>query len=130
MNLHFVNSTEAWVYFTYKKRTWTFNNKGKVLHSVISNDETGYLKVLMSWLGFQTTSETLYENNLISALTALSEDAVYKIADGNEDVVFNQDSIYRKLIETEGSIDINGDKEAKGSLRILKSYLVSDSSGN
>ena len=25
MNLHFVNSTEAWIYFTYKTRTGTFN---------------------------------------------------------------------------------------------------------
>lgn len=32
MNLHFVNSTEAWVYFTYKKKTGTFNNNGKVVH--------------------------------------------------------------------------------------------------
>lgn len=38
MNLHFVNSTEAWVYFTYGKRTGTFNNDGKVLHDFI---ETG-----------------------------------------------------------------------------------------
>ncbi|AOV98906.1 site-specific DNA-methyltransferase [Dehalococcoides mccartyi] len=38
MNLHFVNSTEAWVYFTYGKRTGTFNNDGKVLHDYI---ETG-----------------------------------------------------------------------------------------
>lgn len=38
MNLHFVNSTEAWIYFTYKKRTGTFNNDGKVLHDFI---ETG-----------------------------------------------------------------------------------------
>ncbi len=32
MNLHFINSTEAWVYFTYKKRTGTFNNEGKAVH--------------------------------------------------------------------------------------------------
>lgn len=49
MNLHFVNSTEAWVYFTYKKKTGTFNNDGKVLHdffetSVTSNGERKYGK--------------------------------------------------------------------------------------
>jgi len=38
MHLHFVNSTEAWVYFTYKTRTGTFNNKGKMFHDFI---ETG-----------------------------------------------------------------------------------------
>lgn len=44
MNLHFVNSTEAWVYFTYKKKTGTFNNENKMIHdfietSVVSNGE-------------------------------------------------------------------------------------------
>ena len=38
MNLHFVNSTEAWVYFTYGKRTGTFNNEGKLIHDFF---ETG-----------------------------------------------------------------------------------------
>ena len=44
MNLHFVNSTEAWVYFTYKKKTGTFNNENKMIHdfietAVVSNGE-------------------------------------------------------------------------------------------
>ena len=44
MNLHFVNSTEAWIYFTYKKKTGTFNNGNKMIHdfietSVVSNGE-------------------------------------------------------------------------------------------
>lgn len=32
MNLHFINSTETWIYFTYKKHTGTFNNQGKAVH--------------------------------------------------------------------------------------------------
>lgn len=40
MNLHFVNSTEAWIYFTYKKRTGTFNNNGKVIHDFIETSVT------------------------------------------------------------------------------------------
>jgi len=35
MNLHFVNSTEAWIYFVYKQRTGVFNNGGKLLHDFI-----------------------------------------------------------------------------------------------
>lgn len=38
MNLHFINSTEAWIYLTYKKKTGTFNNDGKVFHDFL---ETG-----------------------------------------------------------------------------------------
>lgn len=35
MNLHFVNSTESWIYFVYKTRTGTFNNDGAVIHDFI-----------------------------------------------------------------------------------------------
>lgn len=38
MHLHFINSTEAWIYLTYKKKTGTFNNEGKVIHDFL---ETG-----------------------------------------------------------------------------------------
>ena len=40
MNLHFVNSTETWIYFTYKTRTGTFNNNGAVLHDFIETAVT------------------------------------------------------------------------------------------
>lgn len=42
MNLHFVNSTEAWVYFINRGKTGTFNNDGKVLHDHI---ETSVISV-------------------------------------------------------------------------------------
>jgi DNA modification methylase len=35
MNLHFINSTEAWVYFVNQKKTGTFNNEGRALHDFI-----------------------------------------------------------------------------------------------
>ena len=40
MNLHFVNSTEAWIYFTYKTRTGTFNNSGVLIHDFIETSVT------------------------------------------------------------------------------------------
>lgn len=40
MNLHFVNSTEAWIYFTYKTRTGTFNNGGTMCHDFIETSVT------------------------------------------------------------------------------------------
>lgn len=40
MNLHFVNSTEAWIYFTYKTRTGFFNNNGNVLHDFVETPVT------------------------------------------------------------------------------------------
>ena len=35
MNLHFIKSVEAWIYFTYKAHTGTFNNNGKAIHDFI-----------------------------------------------------------------------------------------------
>lgn len=35
MNLHFINSTEAWIYFTKKVKTGTFNNNNKAFHDFI-----------------------------------------------------------------------------------------------
>lgn len=49
MNLHFVNSTEAWVYFINDGRTWKFNNNKKLYHdfyesSIISGREKKHWK--------------------------------------------------------------------------------------
>ena len=35
-----MNSTEAWIYFTYKTRTGTFNNSGAMLHDFIETSVT------------------------------------------------------------------------------------------
>lgn len=40
MNLHFVNSTEAWIYFTYKTRTGVFNNHGRLIHDFVETSVT------------------------------------------------------------------------------------------
>ena len=40
MNLHFINSTETWVYLMHKKKTGIFNNDGKVIHDFIETPVT------------------------------------------------------------------------------------------
>ncbi len=40
MNLHFINSTETWVYFVYRKHTGTFNNNGKAIHDFFETPVT------------------------------------------------------------------------------------------
>ena len=40
MNLQFVNSTEAWVYFINEGTTGTFNNKSKVIHDFVESSLT------------------------------------------------------------------------------------------
>jgi len=41
MNLHFINSTEAWIHFSSKSKTGIFNNNNKILHDFI---ETSNIK--------------------------------------------------------------------------------------
>lgn len=40
MNLHFVNSTECWLYFINEGTTGTFNNKGKLIHDYFETSVT------------------------------------------------------------------------------------------
>lgn len=37
MNLHFVNSTECWIYFIYRGTSGTFNNNGEVKHDFLES---------------------------------------------------------------------------------------------
>lgn len=104
-----------------KKLTYSVN--ADIIHSVISGNENAYIRVLMSWIGFNVAVDPECEKTLTYLFTALSEGAVFKLVDGTRDVIFNQDSIYKKILETSQAVDINGDKEAKGALRILKSLL-------
>lgn len=104
-----------------KKLTYSVNID--IIHSVISGNESAFLRVLLEWTGFNVNADPECEKTLIYLLTALSEGAVFKLSDETKDVIFNQNSIYRKLLETADAVDVNGDKEAKGPLRILKSLL-------
>lgn len=104
-----------------KKLLYTVN--ADIIHSLIESNRNAYIKVLMSWIGFNLAVDEGCEKNLLCLLLALSENAVFKLTDVNRDVVFNQNSLYCKVLETQGMVDVNGDKESKGSLRILKSLL-------
>ena len=107
-----------------KKLLYTVN--ADIIHSLIDSNYDAYIRVLLSWIGFNINADPECEQHMLHLLTALSEEAVFKLTDGNRDVIFNQNSVYTKLLETEDAVDINRDSEAKGSLRVLKS-LLSDS---
>lgn len=105
-----------------KKLLYTVN--ADIIHSLIESNHDAYMRVLMAWVGFEINTDPECESHLMYLLTALSEGAVFKLMDGDRDVVFNQNSLYRKVLETQEAVDVNGDKEAKGALRILKSLLT------
>ncbi|MBU3206976.1 AAA family ATPase [Clostridium algidicarnis] len=94
-----------------------------ILNVVINVAEDNYKSVLLNWLGLNVPTIQQEDKLLRTILAAFSETAVYKLNDNGKDIIFNQDSIYRKLIASAEPVDIYGDGEAKGSLRILKSLL-------
>lgn len=81
-------------------------------------------KSFFSWLGFDLNADNEKERNIIRFLTIISESAYYKLIDNEVGVVFNLESVYKAVLSHTDAVDISGDKEAKGSLRILKSALA------
>lgn len=102
----------------------TFTSNMDIIDVVVSNNEN-YSKILLTWLLEKDVDSSLvvYEDRLIKVLTCLSEDAICKLKDGEEDIIFNTLSVYDALDSYEEQIDVNGDGEAKGALRVVKNAL-------
>ena len=94
-----------------------------LIDAVIKGNKEEYLKVLIQWLGFSLATDSTCEATLKNVFTIMSEGAVFKMSDSGEDVVFNEDGIYRRLLERGLPVNVTGDKEPKGPLRILRSSL-------
>ena len=106
----------------YPKKLW-FTSNMDLLDSVMCSNRDAYEKTLFSWLGLDMTADPQSENDLIRFLTVISEGAFYKLVDGETDVIFNMESLYATILSHDEPVDISGDVEAKGPLRILKSAL-------
>ena len=116
------NSAERTGGSRFPKRVWFTLNMD--LLDAVCGDDADYLKVFFSWLGFDLNADNEKERNIIRFLTIISESAYYKLIDNEVGVVFNLESVYKAVLSHTDAVDISGDKEAKGSLRILKSALA------
>lgn len=116
------NSAERTGGARFPKKLWFTLNMD--LLDVVCGEDTDYIKVFFSWLGFDLDADGEKEKIIIRFLTAISESAYYKLIDNETDVVFNLESVYKAVLSHADAVDISGDKEAKGSLRILKSALT------
>ena len=95
-----------------------------IVDCTIESNYVEYLKVLLVWIGYNKIEiNKKFDLILTNLFLNLSQDAIFKMQDKGNAIIFNQNSIYSKLLQTNEAVDINGDKEAKGSLRILKSML-------
>lgn len=91
-----------------------------------------YKETLLNWLGFSTIPEDMTAaSNLCRVLTVISETAIFKMVDGTKDLFFNQNEIYKAIIANPGTpIDICGDAEEKGALRIIKNAFSESINSN
>ena len=95
-----------------------------VIDAVLSSNEKDYTKVLLKWIGCNIEFDSELDVTLVRLLACLAENSFYSMKDGGNKVIFNLNSLYLTLLENEGlPVDIKGDKEAKGSLRILRTAL-------
>ena len=116
------NSAERTGGSRFPKKVWFTLNMD--LLDAVCGDDADYIKIFFSWLGFDLNADNEKESNIIRFLTIISESAYYKLIDNEANVVFNLESVYKAVLSHTDSVDISGDKEAKGSLRILKSALA------
>lgn len=116
------NSAERTGGSRFPKKVWFTLNMD--LLDAVCGDDADYIKIFFSWLGFDLNADNEKESNIIRFLTIISESAYYKLIDNEANVVFNLESVYKTVLSHTDAVDISGDKEAKGSLRILKSALA------
>lgn len=116
------NSAERTGGSRFPKKVWFTLNMD--LLDAVCGDDADYIKIFFSWLGFDLNADNEKESIIIRFLTIISESAYYKLIDNEANVVFNLESVYKAVLSHTDAVDISGDKEAKGSLRILKSALA------
>ena len=116
------NSAERTGGSRFPKKVWFTLNMD--LLDAVCGDDADYITIFFSWLGFDLNADNEKESNIIRFLTIISESAYYKLIDNEANVVFNLESVYKAVLSHTDAVDISGDKEAKGSLRILKSALA------
>lgn len=116
------NSAERTGGSRFPKKVWFTLNMD--LLDAVCGDDADYIKIFFSWLGFDLNADNEKESNIIRFLTIISESAYYKLIDNEANVVFNLESVYKAVLSHTDAVDISGDKEAKVSLRILKSALA------
>ena len=101
----------------------SYTNNIDLFDTLIESNKK-YCQVLYEWLqGKKNAEDTHLEKQLVRVINYLSDDVVLKMLDNNQNVYFNMTSVYEAMTQKTDEIDINGDGEAKGALRIVKGAL-------
>ena len=106
-----------------------FTKNIDMINLVIKQDDSAYKSVLLSWIMDKQVDVTYkdHEVNLISLLTLLSEEAIFRLRiDENNDVKFINHGIYTRFQDGSETVDMSDYKEITGPLRILRNIISED----
>lgn len=100
-----------------------FTKNMDIIDTIIITSEKEYLKVLYNWIiGVEEVNKDI-EASIITILSLMSEEAIYRIRISQEDEInFNMSGIY-EVLKDEKSVIVSDYKENMGSLRILHTIL-------
>ncbi|RCX15627.1 dynein-related subfamily AAA family protein [Fontibacillus phaseoli] len=105
-------------------KQFTFTKNMDVIDLLVTENQDKYMPILLKWAtGFEIEIDGAAEEKLVKILMLFSEEAVFKLTSDGTDVLFNLNGVYKKLVDGNDSVNISGELESKGSLRILKSSL-------
>lgn len=105
------------------EKTIKFTTNLDYLSLAFSSEKKEYQKVLLKWIGLYDECDSKIEKKLIGILTLFQEKSIYRIQYDNEEVIFDNLSLYDMVLTGNTEVSIKSEKESKGSLRILSNIL-------
>ena len=109
-----------------------FTTNMDILKNVISDENENVTNIgkelIYSWLTNKVTPSTSIkiEQKLAKTLSVFSEETIFKTWNNTTEIIFQQEGIYNSFDATNTTVDLNGTKEIKGTLRNLKSSIGKD----
>jgi hypothetical protein len=106
-----------------------FTSNIEIIKNCISNEDdvitNNGKEILYCWLFNKAIQPTLQnlELKLIKVLTIFSEETLFKTWDNTNEIIFQQEGIYKLINAPTDKVKIKGSKEIKGTLRNLKSVI-------
>lgn len=109
-----------------------FTTNMDILKNVISDENENVTNIgkelIYSWLTNKATPSISIkiEQKLAKTLSIFSEETLFKTWNNTIEIIFQQEGIYNSFDATNTTVDLNGTKEIKGTLRNLKSSIGKD----
>lgn len=107
-------------------KTLVFSTNMDIIDNILKDENDGISvfakNLVFNFLTGQSLNVAQLENKLIRTLTIFSEETQFKIRQGDEEIFFQQEGVYKELINSY-TVESNDSHEPVGPFRILKSAI-------